>query len=377
MINFNFRKNKNFFTLLFISLSVIFILITYSAVKQQQSTRSRAAGAGPGRCVDRIYTPTPTPTTAPSTCSGLTQTQCNATENATNCRWLKDRAECVQECNKYTIQTCDLTYCVVNTNFCRVQCRYLYSNTICANQTGRCEWCTASNSCINAGGSCGITNTPTPTRTPTPTPIGPTNTPTPTPSGTTSIDLELKLSFQGITADFPPEALTNDTLNVKVSIIDDTQNYIPVNNETVTVYADESRIWTGQITITNIPLAELNQNKFYMLIKGPKHIQKKICDSAPAEGESGYYSCQFGNIAFQQGLNTFDFTGIRLLAGDLPINGTQDGNINAEDVAMIYNNFLSTDPSVLAVADLDLNGIIEMHDWSLMIESLEVKYDEK
>ena len=31
----------------------------------------------------------------------------------------------------------------------------------------------------------------------------------------------------------------------------------------------------------------------------------------------------------------------------------------------------------LKVADLDLNGKVEAHDWSLMIESLEVKYDEK
>jgi len=361
----NFRKNKNFFTIIFVIVAIILILVTYYAVKQQQIIKSRAA-------ID------------------VNNGTCNTTGAC-----LPEKALC--DPNGGQTNCCSGLICILNEEIPTT----LSLRGICSPEP-------TNTPVIESPTPQTPTNTPVPTLTPTrtPTPIGPTYTPTPTSQtptltptrtptpttavntptpipGTTNIDLELKLSFQGITADSPPEALTTDVQYVKVSIVDDKGSYIPINNQSIPVYVDENRLWIGQITINNIPLTELNQEKFYILIKGPRHIQKKICDAQPTEGESGYYSCQFGNIAFTQGLNTFDFSGIRLLAGDLPIEegASQDGNINSKDLAML-KNLIDKDDSLITSddlinADLDLNGKIEAHDWSLMIESLEVKYDEK
>jgi hypothetical protein len=44
------------------------------------------------------------------------------------------------------------------------------------------------------------------------------------------------------------------------------------------------------------------------------------------------------------------------LAGDLPVNGTQDGVVDSLDTSYIRNNLGKTDPTVVSIADLNLDG---------------------
>ena len=111
-------------------------------------------------------------------------------------------------------------------------------------------------------------------------------------------------------------------------------------------------------------------------------MQKKVCEATPTESAPGTYHCGDGDIEVAvDTINTVDFSGIRMLVGDLP---SQDGVVDAYDVSLIRNGFCTTDnPGVckdsklLSEADLNLDGIIDSQDHSLMIASLSIKYDEK
>ena len=187
--------------------------------------------------------------------------------------------------------------------------------------------------------------------------------------GTTgNIDLNLKLSYQGIVT-LPK---TKTELKVRVKLID------AVNKEkikdAVQFTADSNGIWSGKASFKDV---DLNQ-KYYLLIKGPMHLQKKICKADAADPQPGYYSCQFGNITLQSGSNDFDYSNVKLLVGDLDHNGVVD----SADTSVVFNDLLlPTDQrqsaDVLERSDLNLDGIVSTQDWSLVLEALKIKYDEK
>lgn len=133
---------------------------------------------------------------------------------------------------------------------------------------------------------------------------------------------------------------------------------------------DDNGIWNGQVTFTNITPG----NGYKVLVKGPKHIQKKICDMKPDEAESGFYRCSEGKITLTSGENNFDFSGIRLPVGDLP---DQDGVIDAYDISFLRNSLNKKDDEILAIGDLNLDGIVDTQDYALLLASLTVKYDEE
>ena len=193
-----------------------------------------------------------------------------------------------------------------------------------------------------------------------------------------NVQIKMKISLQGITANYPPEELTDNVIHARILLVNEKSG--KQEKDPVTFQANQDRTWTGTAEFEKLDVSQ----RYYVLIKPKKHIQKKICDLTPQDppNEPGYYSCRFGKfVDLKEGLNEFDFSGIRILAGDLQIGGTQDGNINAEDLGTLKNLIDKDDSQItdedLKVADLDLNGKVEAHDWSLMIESLEVKYDEK
>lgn len=119
-------------------------------------------------------------------------------------------------------------------------------------------------------------------------------------------------------------------------------------------------------------------SNYKVYAKGPKHLQKKICDATPTEIVPGTYRCSTGNIILAVGTNNLDFSGIRLLVGDLPEQGTtgQNGIVDSFDLSFIRQNLGKTDPAVLAIGDLNFDGIIDTQDFSLVIASLNVKADE-
>lgn len=216
------------------------------------------------------------------------------------------------------------------------------------------------------------TLTPSPQITPTQTPH-PTITLTPSPSQRTSVILKIKLRFQGISS----QTSTPHSWPVKVTLSNPDGNKI---SKTGIFLLSENpaekqkNIWVGTIDF-DIPTG----NEYTILIKGPKHVQKKICHQHPIESRlgPGSYSCRKGQINLTEGINNLDFSEILLLSGDIPVGGEQDGVVNSTDTSFIRNNLGSKDPSVVIIGDINLDGIIDTQDWSLIIASLSVKGDEE
>ena len=223
------------------------------------------------------------------------------------------------------------------------------------------------------------TAAPTATRTPTPTvtpitPAGSTATPTPTvtPTPTTGAQgnttLNFKLKFQGISGRVITQFVTQP---VKITLVPKTGMNTTIEGVEFRILPTEQNgIWTGS---KQINLSQ-NATEYSIYVKGPKHLQKKICDAVPIETYEGSYRCGGGNISINQGVNNFDFSKIILLVGDLP---TQDGFVNAYDLSLVRNNLGSTDPAKLRLADLNLDGVIDTQDHSLIISALSYRTDEE
>jgi hypothetical protein len=359
---FNFSRHKGFFTLVFISFAVIFILITYSAVQQQQQTKSRAGGGPDNVCalVDQQYCSGKTL----DTCFGQSNGCCKTSGN--NC--VKDN-DIVVPCSRFNFE-----------NHCKNGVFGIAVNMLC-------EW-DDTNGCLYKGrsggtpssvaGKCVDKTPPVAGRCVDKISV------TPKPPENKDIQLQLWISLQGITKSYPPK-LTQDSISARVILVDERNG--KKEKDGVIFKVNENRNWIGTAEFKDIDISR----RYYILIKPAKHVQKKICNPKPQDPSSpgpGYYSCAFGQfVDLKEGLNKFDFTGARILAGDLPIDknanlsNKQNGTIDAEDLATLKNIIDKEDSEVTdedrKIADLDLNGLVEAHDWSLMIESLEVKYDEK
>ncbi len=173
--------------------------------------------------------------------------------------------------------------------------------------------------------------------------------------------LSLKLKFQGITK----KPSINDVMNVKVKI---SGCNLSSPKETIGSFkADDNGVWSGSVGFDLTSCAN-----YILYIKGPHHLQKKICDSSPSESSFGTYRCSQGGLNIKTGENNFDFSKILLLVGDLDQNGITD----SVDISIIRNNLGKTDQSILSKADLNHDGRIDTQDFSLVIAALSVKVDE-
>ena len=157
-------------------------------------------------------------------------------------------------------------------------------------------------------------------------------------------------------------------MRIRLRLYDEnTEKYADVDVDNFV--ANDSGIWSGDVTFTGV----LTAHKYALLIKGPYHIQKKVCGEKPTEKDPGTYRCIRGNIALVKGNNDADLSGIIMLAGDLP---TQDGSVTAYDTSLIKNNLGKTDADTLAKADVNRDGRVDTQDYSLVIAALSIKTDE-
>ncbi len=183
-----------------------------------------------------------------------------------------------------------------------------------------------------------------------------------------NITLNLKLRFQGI-FEKPADQYNSMAVHVKLG------GLAPLADcGTGTFTSDDNGIWSGTVSCNATP-----GPGYIVYTKGPKHIQKKICDATPTESTvgPGTYHCSDGKITLAAGTNSLDFSGILQLTGDLPVSGRQDGAVTALDTSFIRNNLGSTDPAALAIGDVNLDGKIDTQDWSLVIAALSVRGDEE
>jgi len=283
---------------------------------------------------------------------------------ADQCKWRIDANQCRKACSRITSQSncTQYTGCEWVNSACRDKtgtdgtvCKE--NGTACSGSGSKCcsTYCNGSVCADTPGGDGGII-TPPPGGTVTP------------PVGTGSADLNLKLSFQGIVT--LPQTKTQ--LDVRVKLVDE-QN--TENEQTgVQFTADSNGVWSGTASFQNIDLGK----KYYILTKGPKHLQKKICEANAADPQPGYYSCQAGSITLQSGSNDLNYSNVKLLVGDLDQNGVVD----SLDTSVVFNALLlpvdqRQSSGVLESADLNLDGIVSTQDWGLVLEALKIKYDEK
>ncbi len=197
-------------------------------------------------------------------------------------------------------------------------------------------------------------------------PLQPTVPPLPTvpitPTG--NVEVDLKLKFQGVLTK-PSDSINK--LYVKLSLISNEGK----KEESYGIFtADDKGIWSGKTFFNFNPLLETP--KYKLLIKGPMHVQKKICDSAPTETEEGYYQCSIPNISIKKGINSFDFSKITLLAGDL---SKQDGIVNSYDLSLVRQR-LGQNAAGPQMYDLNLDGVINTQDYSLILFTLSIRFDD-
>lgn len=180
----------------------------------------------------------------------------------------------------------------------------------------------------------------------------------------------MKLLFQGIVS----EPVEQKTMNVKIKILkegDQSNTYLTIPFTAMTDQPSTG-VWK---TIFNFDSPDANA-KYYVYVKGPKHIQKKFCDANPQIGGQKFYSCSKANITFQVGQNNFlDFSNIKLLAGDLPEQGSvQNGIIDSYDLSLVRSSIANA--TYQDACDINLDKKCDWQDWSLILASMAEKYDE-
>lgn len=182
---------------------------------------------------------------------------------------------------------------------------------------------------------------------------------TPTPplsqSGGT-VKLNLKLKFQGI------ESKPADPYNsymVKCGIA--CGGPITPVEQTAEFKANEKGIWNGTLVYSGVQPGSCNK----IFCKGPKQMQKRVCNNVPTETFPGSYNpnCDKERIILTNGENNLDFTGIYMLVGDLP---AQDGIANSADMARVIKFFDQSTPEAIKAADLNGDGAVNAYDYSYM-----------
>jgi hypothetical protein len=192
--------------------------------------------------------------------------------------------------------------------------------------------------------------------------------PTVTPAPATTVSLALKLKLQGITK----KPANSNPISVQVKLGGGSLNG-ETAPQTTQFTVDDNGVWTGKVSFLLVSPG----SGYRVYVKGPKHIQKKVCVVTPTETDPGTYHCADGAITLKAGDNSFDFSGITQMAGDLPQTGTQqNGIIDSYDTTFIRTNLGATDSSKTAIGDLNLDNIIDTQDMSMIYKSLSIKYDD-
>ncbi len=197
----------------------------------------------------------------------------------------------------------------------------------------------------------------------------PTTPPITSPAGNTTLNFKLK--FQGITTGNIADAYKTMAVKIILKTRDEA-----VATRSANFSVDVNGIWSGT---TNVDLTSGAGSVYSILIKGPMHIQRKICTNMPKETSPGTYSCGVGTISLSEGENNLDFSGIMMMAGDLPLpqTGGQDGIADAVDIGYIINNLGKTDDATVAIADLNRNGGVDAADFSIEQFALSLRPDEQ
>jgi hypothetical protein len=184
----------------------------------------------------------------------------------------------------------------------------------------------------------------------------------------TEVCINLSTRLQGITQQ--PE--DNDPLEFVVTLTGG--DLSAQAEETVSMSVGTDGIWDGTVTFTDVFTdGTTSASDFHMTIKPPKHLKRKICTTSPPEIQDGTTPCDTGQLTLVLGDNTLDISDAYFLAGDLPINNSeQNGIVESVDLIYIRNNIRKNTLDVLNEADLNLDKIIDSQDLALAVYTLSV-----
>lgn len=178
--------------------------------------------------------------------------------------------------------------------------------------------------------------------------------------------LNFKIKFQGV---------TTKRADQKVKMITDCKGADSFSRRDtfpdINVSANDSGIYSGSLVLPE-RFVQL-EPKCAIFIKGPKHLARKLCEN------NQEVRCTAGKSISLRLTNDFDFSKLPLEAGDLPnpnLSNVQDGVVNSVDASLIEARIAKSDAVSIGVADVNFDGIVNWGDMSLLLNTLETKYEE-
>lgn len=207
-----------------------------------------------------------------------------------------------------------------------------------------------------------IPTEPAPTSYPTSAPAPPKSVTPTLPPSLHTLPLTIDLALQGVYG----KNLTVSSIPIQVGL--SSADFLNPPSQTVNFTVGADGIFSGQVIFAADP------GPYCVLIKGPYHIQKKVCHARPVESYPGSYRGQNNSILLKEAGNELDFTGIVQLVGDLR---PQDGVVNAYDIARCRADIGRSDRPGLEEADVNFDGVVNAQDCALLFAALDFKYDEE
>lgn len=186
--------------------------------------------------------------------------------------------------------------------------------------------------------------------------------PSPAPVRADTVSVNITARFQGI-----------DPKSVKIKTIAPVKVQLTQGIGTAATFSlpqfvsftfGDDTLWHGTALIPNIKPGK----DYTLLIKGPKHLQKRICENAHTEQKEGLYSCTEGKIEIgpEKVLN-LNISGIVLMAGDV---GIQDAVLNAYDLSFVQNTIRKTAKNSAVDADVNYDGKVNKTDYEMLVYTL-------
>lgn len=177
--------------------------------------------------------------------------------------------------------------------------------------------------------------------------------------GTGAVNINFKIKFNGVGVSSPDQKVIVRIL--KGSLDQETPN--------VNVTSDANGIYSGTANF-DVPAG----SGYAIFIKGPKHLARKFCTNNQER-----FCARPGTLTLAAGANSFDFSKLNLEPGDLHDpnrGGKQDGVANSVDISLATARAASTDPADLEIADVDFDGQMSWHDVSLILNTIESRYED-
>lgn len=185
--------------------------------------------------------------------------------------------------------------------------------------------------------------------------------PTPTSLPANAMTLHITTKLQGTS---PAITKQKTVSGVRVQLVRQTNNKISASlPHYINLTMNDTGTWEGDVSFTGVQPGSIYQ----LLIKGPKHLQKRICENTPVDQSAGAYECSTFGMKLSAGQNELNFSGITLMSGDV---GIQDGILNSYDLSFIQNIIKKTASSSLQDGDINYDGKVNKTDYNLIVDSL-------